>query len=85
MDIIHKFTLNEAQQRVFRIIAYHTLGRSKVGPQLRLGVFGEGGMGKSHLIAAVRAWFAALNRQNELVVTAPHWHRGFQHRGHYSS
>jgi ATP-dependent DNA helicase PIF1 len=23
------------------------------------------------LIAAVRAWFAALNRQNELVVTAP--------------
>jgi hypothetical protein len=55
MDIIHKFTLNEAQQRVFRIIAYHTLGRSKIGPQLRLGVFGEGGTGKSHLIAAVRA------------------------------
>jgi hypothetical protein len=71
MDIIHKFTLNEAQQRVFRIIAYHTLGRSKVGPQLRLGVFGEGGTGKSRLMAAVRAWFAALNRQNELVVTAP--------------
>ena len=55
MDIIHKFTLNEAQQRVFRIIAYHTLGRSKVGPQLRLGVFGEGGTGKSRLIAAIRA------------------------------
>jgi hypothetical protein len=54
-DIIHMFTLNEAQQRVFRIIAYHTLGRSKVGPQLRPGVFGEGGTGKSHLIAAVRA------------------------------
>ena len=71
MDIIHKFTLNEAQQRVFRIIAYHTLGRSKVGPQLRLGVFGEGGTGKSRLIAAVRGWFAVLNRQNELVVTAP--------------
>ena len=30
MDIIHKFTLNKAQERVFRIIAYHTLGRSKV-------------------------------------------------------
>ena len=71
VDIIHKFTLNEAQQRVFRIIADHTLGRSKVGPQLRLGVFGEGGTGKSRLIAAVRAWFAVLNRQNELVVTAP--------------
>src|SRR6266496_4161371 len=71
MDIIHKFTLDEAQQRIFRIIAYHTLGRSKVGPQLSLGVFGEGGTGKSRLIAAVRAWFAALNRQNELVITAP--------------
>ncbi len=34
MDIVHKFTLNKAQERVFRIIAYHTLGRSKVGPQL---------------------------------------------------
>ena len=34
-------------------------------------MFGEGGTGKSRLIAAVRAWFAALNRQNELVVTAP--------------
>jgi len=54
MDIIHKFTLNEAQQRVFHIIAYHTLGRSKVGPQLRMGVFGEGGTGKNRLIAAIR-------------------------------
>ena len=70
MDIVHKFTLNKAQERVFRIIAYHTLGRSKVGPQLRMGVFGEGGTGKSRLIAAVRAWFAVLNRQNELMVTA---------------
>ena len=68
VDIIHNFTLNEAQQRVFRIMADHTFGRSKVGPQLRLGVFGEGGTGKSRLIAAVRA---VLNRQNELVVTAP--------------
>ena len=70
MAIVHKFTLNKAQEHVFRIIAYHTLGRSKVGPQLRLGVFGEGGTGKSHLIAAIRAWFATLNRQNELIVTA---------------
>ena len=70
MAIVHKFTLNKAQERVFCIIAYHTLGRSKVGPQLRLGVFGEGGTGKSGLIAAIRAWFAVLNRQNELMVTA---------------
>src|SRR5437667_10308525 len=70
MAIVHKFTLNKVQERVFRIIAYHTLGRSKVSPQLRLGVFGEGGTGKSRLIAAIHAWFAVLNRQNELMVTA---------------
>jgi hypothetical protein len=34
MRIVEQFTLNNAQQRAFRIIAYHTLGRSKVGPQL---------------------------------------------------
>ena len=70
MDIVHKFTLNKAQQHAFCIIAYHTLGRSKVGPQLRMGVFGEGGSGKSCLIAAIHVWFAVLNRQNELMVTA---------------
>src|SRR5436190_9753836 len=43
--IVHKFTLNKAQERAFRIIAYHSLGRSKLGPQLRMGVFGEGGTG----------------------------------------
>jgi hypothetical protein len=48
----------------------HALERSNVGPLLRLVVFGEGGTGKSRLIAAVCAWFAVLNRQNELVVTA---------------
>ena len=70
MHIVHNFTLNKAQQHAFRIIAYHTLERSKVGVQLRMGVFGEGGTGKSRLIAAIRAWFAVLNRQNELIVTA---------------
>src|SRR5205814_2063947 len=70
MDIVHKFTLNKAQQRAFHIITYHTLGRSKVGRQLRMGVFGEGGTGKSCLIAAIHVWFAVLNRQNELMVTA---------------
>ena len=35
-----------------------------------MGVFGEGSTGKSRLIAAIRVWFAVLNRQNELMVTA---------------
>jgi hypothetical protein len=70
MQIVQTFTLNKAQERTFRIIAYHTLGRSKVGPQLRMGLFGEGGTGKSRLIAAIRAWFVASNRQDELLITA---------------
>ena len=69
MGIVQKFALNTAQERAFCIIAYHTL-RSKVGPQLRMGVFGEGRTAKSRLIAAIHAWFAVLNRQNELMVTA---------------
>ena len=35
-----------------------------------MGVFGEEGTGKSRLIAAIHAWFAVLNRQNELMITA---------------
>ena len=67
--IVTKFTLNNAQERAFRIIAHHTLGRSKVGPQLRMGVFGEAGTGKSRLIAAIQEWFALHNQQDELPVT----------------
>jgi len=55
MRIARRFMLNTAQERAFRIIAYHSLGRSRVGPQLRMGVFGEAGTGKSRLIAAIRA------------------------------
>jgi hypothetical protein len=33
-------------------------------------VFGEDGPGKSRLITAIRAWFAVLNRQNEMIITA---------------
>ena len=46
MGIVQNFALNTAQEHAFCIIAYHTLG-NKVSPQLRMGVFGEGGTGKS--------------------------------------
>ena len=70
MHIVSKFTLNTEQERAFRIVAYQTLDRSRVGPQLRLGVFGEGGTGKSQLIKAIQAWFRMRHRSEELVVTA---------------
>jgi PIF1-like helicase len=35
-----------------------------------MGVFGEGGTGKSRFIQAIQAWFAYLSRSEELVTTA---------------
>ena len=35
-----------------------------------MGIFGEGGTGKSTLIDAVRAWFKFCGREQELIVTA---------------
>jgi hypothetical protein len=70
MQIVRQFTLNAEQERALRIIAYHTANRSKVGPQLRMGIFGEGGTGKSRLIAAIRAWFSAIGKKYEVVITA---------------
>ena len=35
-----------------------------------MGIFGEGGTGKSTLIDAVRAWFKFCRREEELIVTA---------------
>ena len=35
-----------------------------------MGIFGEGGTGKSRSIEAIRAWFAALSRSLELIITA---------------
>ena len=68
--IIQQFNLNDDQAFAFQIIVDHTIGRSKVGSQLRMGIFGEGGTGKSTLIDAVRAWFKFCGREQELIVTA---------------
>ena len=52
-----------------------------------MGIFGEGGTGKSRLIEAIRIWFAALSRTNELVVTATTGTAAFNVKGRtlYSS
>src|SRR5204863_8038391 len=69
LTIIQQFGLNDDQAFAFQIIVDHTIGRSKVGPQLRMGIFGEGGTGKSTIIDAVRAWFKFCRREQELIVT----------------
>jgi hypothetical protein len=67
---VDEFNLNDEQTLAFRIIANHTIGQSKFGDQLRMGIFGEGGTGKSRLITAIRAWFSHLGRSESLVITA---------------
>ena len=70
-SVIREFSLNKEQTRAFRIICCHALGIHAVEePQLLMGVFGEGGTGKSTLIEAVRVWFQRNNRGHELIVTA---------------
>jgi hypothetical protein len=67
---VEEFHLNEEQTLAFRIIANHSIGQSKLGDQLRMGIFGEGGTGKSRSIMAIRAWFCHLGRSESLVITA---------------
>jgi PIF1-like helicase len=68
--IVRQFSLNTEQDRAFRIIVNHSLGKGNFGEQLLMGLFGEAGTGKSRVVDAVRAWFAARNRSKELIVTA---------------
>jgi PIF1-like helicase/Helitron helicase-like domain at N-terminus len=70
-SLIRAFSLNAEQQFAFRIICNHALGLHPPSePQLLMGVFGEGGTGKSRLIDAIRTWFRWNGREKELVVTA---------------
>ena len=68
VDIIHNFTLNEHNSASFVFMADHTFGKEQGPAAVAAGSVWRGGTGKSRFIAAVRA---VLNRQNELVVTAP--------------
>ena len=68
-DTANRLTLNEVQRLAFRIIALQTVGQGKMGEQLRMGLFGEGGTGKSRVVEAIREWFRLLGRSKELVVT----------------
>jgi hypothetical protein len=70
-SLIRHFTLNEDQSLAFRIICNHVLmHHTPQEPQLLMGVFGEGGTGKSRLIEAIRVWFRRNHREKELIVTA---------------
>jgi hypothetical protein len=69
-DLIRKYTLNREQSRALRIVAHQSLGINRVGDQLLMGVFGEGGTGKSRVIEAIRGWFNFIGQGHRLIVTA---------------
>ena len=68
--VIQKFPLNQEQNRALHIIADHSLGISRVGDQLLMGVFGEGGTGKSRMIDAIQGWFSLIHQGERLIITA---------------
>jgi len=54
-SIVDAFTLKVEQRCAFQIIVDHTLHRQGLPNQLLMGVFGEGGTGKTQVIKAVQA------------------------------
>ncbi|PPQ76034.1 hypothetical protein CVT25_002005, partial [Psilocybe cyanescens] len=67
--IVVQFTLNEEQERAFRIIANHA---SSLAPdQLRMHLGGMGGTGKSQVIKAVVKMFEMRGESHRFIVLAP--------------
>ena len=60
--IIHQFTLNEEQQRAFKVIASHSL--KDKNDQLRMFIGGPGGTGKSRVLDALREFFKSRNQSH---------------------
>ena len=70
-DMVNEYALNVQQKLAFTIVARHSFGIGpKCNDQLLLGLFGEGGTGKSRVINAIKAWFLRCGRMDELLVTA---------------
>ncbi|EAU89804.2 hypothetical protein CC1G_09386 [Coprinopsis cinerea okayama7 len=66
---VKEFSLNEEQERAFRIIANHS---TKSGEeQLRMYLGGMGGTGKSQVIKAVISMFNKRNQGHRFIVLAP--------------
>ena len=67
--VFHNFSLNEEQERAFRIIANHT--SSLTPEQLKMYLGGMGGTGKSQVIKAVIDLFKKRKESHRFIVLAP--------------
>ncbi|KAF5336919.1 hypothetical protein D9611_002865 [Ephemerocybe angulata] len=67
--IVAEWTLNKEQERVFRIVANHSI--SIEAAPLRMYVGGMGGTGKTSAIKALLQWFQERGESYRMVVVAP--------------
>ena len=63
------FSLNQEQERAFRIIANHAISRNP--EQLRMYLGGMGGTGKSQVIKALSRFFTERNEAHRFITVAP--------------
>ena len=68
-ESIVKFSLNEEQERAFRIVANHAV--SPCTEQLKMYIRGIGGTGKSRVLQTLSHFFAVCNELHRFVVVAP--------------
>jgi len=68
-NTVSEFSLNDEQERAFRIIANHA--STKQPEQLKMYLGGMAGTGKSQAIKALIAFFQARNESHHIIVLAP--------------
>lgn len=68
-ESVKKYSLNEEQERAFRIVANHAV--SPCSEQLKMYIGGMGGTGKSQVLKALTHFFSVRNEAHRFVVVAP--------------
>ena len=68
-ESVEKYSLNEEQERAFRIVANHAV--SPCSEQLKMYIGGMGGTGKSQVLKALSHFFAGRKEAHRFVVVAP--------------
>ncbi|KAF5381447.1 hypothetical protein D9757_009020 [Collybiopsis confluens] len=69
LEIIQDFSLNDEQERAFRLVCHHC--SSACSDPLLMYIGGMGGTGKSQVIKALLQFFKAQNRAYAIVTSAP--------------
>ncbi len=63
------FSLNEEQERAFRLVANHST--SPYNDQLKMYIAGMGGTGKSQVLKALIKFFQLRKEEHRIIIVAP--------------